>query len=159
MELADRIATAAHAGQVDKAGRDYIEHPRRVAAAVGNHQQARAAALLHDVLEDTAVTVDDLAAQGIPDQVIAAVRLLTRSADVQPDAYYAAIRQVPLALAVKLADIYDNLDPIRQAALPVDTQRRLQRKYAAALDALGLPGLSRERIPAAIAERLALTEA
>lgn len=159
MELAERIATAAHAGQVDKAGRDYIEHPRRVAAAVGTHPHARAAALLHDVLEDTPVTVEDLADQGIPVEVIAAVQLLTRSKDVPTETYYSEIRKHPLALPVKLADIYDNLDPARRAALPQGVQDRLQRKYAAALAALGLPGASRDELPAAIAERLAHTEA
>lgn len=159
MEIAERIATQAHAGQTDKAGRPYIEHPRRVAAALGNHPQARAAALLHDVLEDTTVTEEDLASQGVPREVIETVKLLTRSKDVTPETYYATIRREPLALAVKLADIYDNLDPDRRAALPQADQARLQRKYETALAALGLPGASRDQLPSAIVDRLAQTGA
>ncbi|MGX9294292.1 HD domain-containing protein [Tsukamurella paurometabola] len=138
--IADSIAAAAHAGQTDKAGNDYITHPRRVAARVTPQtSENRAAALLHDVLEDTPVTAEDLAAAGIPDGVIGAVRLLTRRDDVPSEEYYAAIRTDPIALAVKLADIGDNTDPSRLALLDSATQDRLRAKYAAALAALGVP--------------------
>lgn len=136
--IADAIAASAHAGQTDKAGNDYITHPRRVAARVQPQTaENRAAALLHDVLEDTSVTAEDLAAAGVPDGVIAAVRLLTRSKDVPSTEYYEAIRTDPIALAVKLADIADNTDPSRLALLDSATQDRLRAKYAAALTALG----------------------
>lgn len=131
--IADRIAARAHAGQVDKAGADYIAHPRRVAQRVQpNTADARAAALLHDVLEDTAVTSDDLALEGIPPHVVHAVELLTRRRGLSSDDYYAQIRGNALALAVKLADIADNSDPHRLAGLDLPTQKRLREKYSTA---------------------------
>lgn len=139
-EIADRIAQAAHAGQVDKAGADYITHPRRVAdRVVPSTPENRAAALLHDVLEDTEVGVEDLAAQGIPAEIVEAVKLLDRGRSPSPEAYYAAIRMNAIALAVKLADIVDNSDPVRLALLDEPTRQRLQRKYSKALAALTGP--------------------
>jgi (p)ppGpp synthase/HD superfamily hydrolase len=135
--IADRIAVAAHAGQVDKAGADYITHPRRVAErVVPSTPETRAAALLHDVLEDTEVSVEDLAAQGIPVEVVRALKLLDRGRSPSPERYYAAIRGNAIALAVKLADIADNSDPARLALLDEQTQPRLRRKYSKALTAL-----------------------
>lgn len=77
---AERIAREAHAGQVDKIGVDYIEHPRRVAARFDADTQSDevATALLHDVIEDTSITADDLQKAGIPAHVIDAVLLLTK---------------------------------------------------------------------------------
>ncbi|GAT01299.1 HD domain-containing protein [Mycolicibacterium fortuitum] len=136
-ELADKIAADAHAGQVDKAGADYIAHPRRVAQRVTpNTPEHRAAALLHDVLEDTPVTDADLLTQGIPPHVVEAVRLLTRKPTVAPDDYYAAIRRNTIAYAVKMADIADNSDPRRLARLDPKTRARLESKYATARAAL-----------------------
>lgn len=135
--IADRIAHAAHAGQVDKAGADYIAHPRRVAdRVVPSTPETRAAALLHDVLEDTPVAVEDLLAQGIPVEVVEALKLLDRGRSPSPEAYYTAIRGNAIALAVKLADVADNSDPARLAQLDEQTRQRLQDKYSKALTAL-----------------------
>lgn len=128
--LAERIARQAHQGQVDKAGRPYAHHPSRVAAACADDPQAAAAAWLHDVVEDTDWGLAELAAAGLPSAVLDAVALLTRAPDQDPDAYYAAIRGNRLALRVKLADLADNGDPNRLAALDEPTRIRLQRKYA-----------------------------
>jgi (p)ppGpp synthase/HD superfamily hydrolase len=132
------IAVAAHAGQVDKAGEPYISHPGRVAARLARPEE-RAAAWLHDVLEDTPTTGADLHAAGIPDAVVAAVEALTRRRDEIPADYYARVRANPVALAVKAADIADNSDPVRLARLDRDEGVRLAAKYRAARVALGLP--------------------
>lgn len=134
VELARQIATEAHAGQVDKAGRPYIDHPRRVAERVED-LQAQAVAWLHDVLEDTTRTAEDLRAAGVDDEVVAAVQLLTRTDG--DDAYYARIAVDPLAREVKLADIADNTDPVRTALLDPATRDRLAEKYDHARRALG----------------------
>ena len=77
LERAIEIAAAAHAGQVDKAGQPYILHPIRVMLRVtGSH--ARMAAILHDVVEDTPVTIDQLVGEGFPAEVVAAVIALTK---------------------------------------------------------------------------------
>ncbi len=142
MTRTDLVATARHlaethhAGQLDKAGAPYIGHIQRVADRVSHlDPEVIAAALLHDILEDTAATAADLAAAGIPATVIEAVVLLTKTGGPLED-YYARIREHPVALAVKLADIADNADPARQAQLDPDTRRRLTAKYDKARAAL-----------------------
>lgn len=138
---AEAIARAAHTGQVDKIGVNYIEHPRRVAARFNPTTQPdeTAVAWLHDVIEDTPVTAAELLEAGFPDHVVAAVELLTKnSAEHTLDAYYARIRENPLALAVKTADIADNTDPARTAQLSSDARERLAAKYAKARKQLGI---------------------
>jgi len=144
------IATIAHKGQTDKNGADYITHPARVAARLSEPAEV-AAAWLHDVVEDCSevfagsppfgITAKDLLMAGIAPEVIDAVVLLTRTADDKGDAYYEAIRNNPVALAVKLADIADNLDPVRTADLDPETRERLAEKYAHALSVLNMTSL------------------
>jgi hypothetical protein len=138
---AERLARKAHDGQFDKAGRPYIEHPARVAAAVeaaGYGYQAVCAAWLHDVIEDTEVTVEDLSSYSVPLNTIHAVIDLTRRPDQTPEEYYLQVRHSPIALAVKEFDIADNCDPERRAMLDPKTADRLERKYAKARQLLGL---------------------
>ena len=141
VETAEAIARAAHIGQTDKIGVDYIEHPRRVAERFDRAELPResAVAWLHDVLEDTPVSAEDLRAKGIPEEVIVAVELLTKD-ESEPDLtdYYTRIRQNQLALAVKIADIADNTDPARTANLDDETRDRLATKYRKARAALGI---------------------
>lgn len=133
VELADEIAVEAHDGVTDKAGRPYIEHPRRVAARLPeDDHELRAAALLHDVLEDTAMTGDDLRARGIPDEVVEIVEALSKRPG---EDYAAAVRRAgvhPRARLVKSADVADNSDPDRLAELDPDEAARLSDKYALA---------------------------
>jgi (p)ppGpp synthase/HD superfamily hydrolase len=135
---ADAIAAAAHADQVDKAGMPYVGHVRRVASYVNpGIPAAVAAALLHDVIEDTDMTSAELAGRGIPTEAIEAVELLTRRADEPPAEYYRRISDHPIAREVKLADLADNTDPARLATLNESDRARLTRKYADAYRALG----------------------
>lgn len=135
---ADAIAAAAHAGQVDKAGKPYVGHVRRVASyADPANTDAVVAALLHDTIEDTDITAAELADRGISAEAIAAVELLTRRTDQPPAEYYRLIRDHPIAREVKLADLADNTDPARLATLSESDQERLTRKYANAYEALG----------------------
>lgn len=143
LAVADSIAAQAHAGQVDKLGVDYIDHPRSVAGRVNQDDEvAVAAALLHDVVEDSGISASDLRARGIPEPVIETVELLTRSMDVPDAEYFAAIRQHPTALTVKLADLADNTEPTRLAQLPDQLQRKLVAKYENAYRALGRDDLA-----------------
>ena len=142
---AQRLAIGAHEGQTDKTGAPYWTHPERVARRVRElypdaPDEAVAVAWLHDVIEDTPWTARGLLDAKFPSQVVYAVVALTRTDDVPDDAYYAGIlRAGGLALMVKHADITDNLDEQRLAALPPATAARLRAKYAKSLDALGLP--------------------
>jgi (p)ppGpp synthase/HD superfamily hydrolase len=145
--IADAVAADAHRGQTDKLGNDYIEHPRSVSRRVDSADTAAVmAALLHDVIEDSAVTSADLAGHGIPERVIAAVELLTRHDHVPAADYYAAIVEDPVALAVKLADLADNTDPARLDLLDEAMQRKLVDKYEAAYRALGREDLAAELV-------------
>lgn len=135
LEDAIALATSAHDGQVDKSGRPYIGHPLRVMASVtGEHEQM--AAVLHDVIEDTAVTADDLTARGCPAVVVDAVVALSHLPDEPQEDYLRRVAANPLALSVKRADIGDNLSPTRMACLDEATQDRLKAKYARALGLL-----------------------
>ena len=141
VELAEAVARGAHAGQVDKSGADYITHPARVAERVRRHggtDEAVAAAWLHDVLEDCDVSAADLAAAGIPDTVIDAVRAVTKIDGEAPEDYCARVLANPTALRVKRADIDDNTDPARTMLLPEATRQRLAAKYARTRHLLGL---------------------
>lgn len=143
--IADAIAVEAHRGQTDKLGNHYIDHPRSVARRVDPADGAAvAAALLHDVVEDSEFTASDLVDRGIPAGVVAAVQLLTRHDDVPDVDYYAAIVKDPVALAVKLADLADNTDPARLGLLDEAMQTKLITKYTKAYRALGREDLAAE---------------
>jgi hypothetical protein len=129
---ADALAAAAHEGQTDQQGVAYIEHPRRVARRVDD-DEARIAALLHDVMEDTVLTEADLVERGVPPPVIDALRLLTRAEDEDYPAFIGRIAASgnQLAIRVKLADLADNTD-LSRGPLP----RHLGDRYAKAIPAL-----------------------
>lgn len=112
LERALAIATLAHAGQQDKAGEPYILHPLRMMLKLESEEE-RQTALLHDVLEDTAVTLKDLQEAGFSDAVLEAVQLLTRQPEETRMEAAQRAAQNPLALRVKLADNADNLNPKR----------------------------------------------
>ena len=127
-----RLAYDAHHGQLDKSGAPYILHPAHLAEQMTDEITC-CAALLHDTVEDTAVTLDDLRAQ-FPPAVTDAVALLTHREDTDYFDYVRAIRDNPVALAVKLADLAHNSDESRldSANIPEDRKRRLREKYARA---------------------------
>jgi (p)ppGpp synthase/HD superfamily hydrolase len=109
LEYAISIAALAHAGQVDKAGQPYILHPLRVMLRVKTTHE-RIAAVLHDVVEDTSVTLEQLANDGFDDGILRAVEALTKRAN--ESRIEAALRAAadPIALVVKLADNAENMD-------------------------------------------------
>lgn len=131
---AKELAASAHAGQVDKTGNPYIDHPARVAASLTDGD-AIATAWLHDVVEDTAVTLDQLA-ELFPPNIVDAVDALTKRADESRAQYYERVRTNPIALTVKLADINDNSNPERLSKLDSATRERLEAKYASAIQQL-----------------------
>ena len=114
LERAIEIAAKAHSGQIDKAGQPYVLHPLRLMLAV-NTPQERMAAVLHDVVEDTTVTLSELAQEGFPPEVVAAVKSLTKlPGESRIEAANRAAAN-PVARAVKLADVTDNMDLSRIA--------------------------------------------
>lgn len=133
-EIARSIAQRAHAGQLDKAGQPYVGHPAHVAASVEG-DKAKAVAWLHDVVEDTDTTFEDLVAAGICEDVIAALRLLTHDKAVPYMDYVAKVKTNSLARTVKLADLAHNSDLSR---LPEVNDADLERveKYRKAIELL-----------------------
>ena len=117
---------AAHRGQLDKAGRPYIEHPEHVAASVYG-DAAKAAAWLHDVVEDTDATVEDLRAAGISEDVLEAVALLTHERGTPYLEYVRRVKENPIARVVKLADLRHNSDLSRLPEVGKEDLRRMKR--------------------------------
>jgi len=144
VERAKELAHRAHAGQVDKAARPYIEHVARVAAAVSDDPEAEAVAWLHDVLEDCDRSYGVELLHDMPLSIYCAVLVLTRRDGEGPRRYYGGVRANPLVLRVKLADIADNSDEARLALLDEKTSERLRRKYANARKALAPPSTEGE---------------
>jgi (p)ppGpp synthase/HD superfamily hydrolase len=131
---AQAIASIAHRGQVDKLGAAYLDHPARVADQFDRNAQPlqHCAAWLHDVVEDSDITEQDLLNAGVLPAIVEAVGLLTRRDDVPDALYYERISWHPIARAVKLADIADNTAEWRTRGLDHDTRARLSQKYARA---------------------------
>lgn len=125
LSAAFKIATAAHAGQVDKAGQPYIQHPVRVAAMV-HGTDAKVVALLHDVVEDSAVTLADLA-EVFPARIVAAVDSVTRRSGEAYFEFAARAAADPLGRVVKLADVEDHLAPGHEAVIPASLIKRYRK--------------------------------
>ncbi len=119
-----RIACEAHRGQRDKADIDYIHHPLHIAEQMTTEEEI-CTALLHDVIEDTTWTIDDLRAHAIPEASLEAIALLTRTDDHTSYLdYIRALAHNPIAKKVKLADLRHNSNPGR---LPRVTQKDIDR--------------------------------
>ncbi len=116
------IAYKAHHGQVDKCGTPYILHPVHLAEQMKDEYSC-CAALLHDTVEDTSVTLEELA-EIFPPEVVEAVRLLTHDKNTDYDEYILAIRDNTIARAVKTADLMHNSDPERLALADITPEKR-----------------------------------
>lgn len=113
LDRAKEIARSAHEGQVDKAGKPYIEHPMRV-MKMGKSMEEKIAGVLHDVVEDSEWTFEMLEKEGIPKDVMYALRCVTKlSEDEDYDHFIARVKTNPLAVKVKLNDLKDNMDITR----------------------------------------------
>lgn len=126
-----RLIFKAHAGQTDKCGLPYVCHPLHVAESMEDEVTCTAA-LLHDVVEDTDVTFEDLAEMGFAPEVIRILRLLTHDPAVPYMDYVRRIKEDPQAVKVKLSDLRHNSDLTR---IDHVTQNDLDRvkKYSKAM--------------------------
>ncbi|GAB1529592.1 MULTISPECIES: HD domain-containing protein [Brevibacillus] len=123
LEKAIYIATQAHEGQVDKGGNPYILHPLRIMLKMST-VETMISAVLHDVLEDTDVTVEELRNEGFSEEIIAAVIALTRNDDETYMEFVGRTKQNPIARLVKLGDLEDNSDLSR---IPEPTEKDHER--------------------------------
>lgn len=130
IEDALELALKAHRGQVDKAGMPYILHPLRLMLKMTT-DEARIVALLHDIVEDSPYTLDDLRQMGYADTILEAVDCLTKRADEDYMVAMQRVRHNPVARQVKLADLEDNMDIRRLSTLTEKDAERLRRYRAA----------------------------
>ena len=133
-EKAYEIAKKAHLGQVDKAGEDYIKHPEKVASFV-NSDEEKAVAYLHDVIEDTELTLEDLREYGFSEEVLKAVDVITKKKGQDYQTYLNSVKENKLARVVKLADLRHNSDLTRLINI-TEKDRERKEKYQKAIDFL-----------------------
>ena len=129
-----KLCFAAHKDQVDKSGMPYVFHPFHVAEQMTD-ELSTVTALLHDVVEDTPYTLEDLRQMGFPEPVLAALALLTHGEDVPYLDYVAQIKANPIARAVKLADLRHNSDLSRLSQVDAAALERVE-KYKKAMEIL-----------------------
>ena len=130
LERAIAIAVEGHAGQKDKAGAPYVLHPLRM-MLLQRSEAAMIAAVLHDVVEDAGWTLDRLAKEGFPPEIVTAVDCLTRRSSESYEQFVERVRPNPIARAVKLADLEDNMTLTRIAQVGDKDWERLQRYHRA----------------------------
>ena len=128
LQKAIDLATEAHKGQTDRAGKPYIGHITRVMRA-GQTVEERMAGILHDIVEDTHRTFEALLHEGIPADVVDAVRCLTKMEGESYDQFIERVKTNPIAVAVKLNDLRDNMDVTRLPALTEKDMERLKKYH------------------------------
>ena len=126
LEEAIELSVVSHSGQKDKGGSPYILHPLRLMMKMDNVSEM-IVAVLHDVIEDTGQTLDDLKAKGFPDRVIDAIKCLTRMKRESYARFIERIKEDPIAVRVKIADLEDNMDIKRLNMLTTKAIKRLKK--------------------------------
>lgn len=130
LEEAIALAVRAHQRQKDKAGAPYILHPLRLMLRMDS-EPAMMVAVLHDVVEDSPITLENLRELGFPETVVTAVDSLTRRPEESYEAFIDRVKLNPLARRVKLADLEDNMD-LRRLQHVTDRDQQRWERYAKA---------------------------
>ena len=139
LQRAIEIATEAHKGQFDKSGNDYIGHPLRV-MEMGKTEEEKIVGVLHDVVEDTPWTFEMLEAEGFSPTIIAALKCVTKvSENENYDDFIERVKKNPLAVAVKINDLSDNMDIRRLPYLSDKDVKRLKKYLKAYKKLIGEP--------------------
>ena len=126
LEKALRIAVNAHAGQVDKSGKPYIFHPVRVCCRCFTDEE-KIVALLHDTIEDTDITAEDLLSEGFPRHIVDAILSISRKEGESYEDFVRRSSLNPLGRSVKLHDLEDNMDISRLEQVTEKDLERLNR--------------------------------
>ena len=127
LEKAIEIAVEAHRGQIDKAGKEYILHPMRVMLR-GRNDTEMIVGILHDVVEDTPITIDMLRLEGFSEDILAALECITKRRGESYGTFIDRILTNPLATQVKLYDMEDNMNRDR-IPYPTPKDEARFRKY------------------------------
>lgn len=130
------IAVKAHSGQLDKAGAPYILHPLRVMLDLKNENE-RIVGILHDVLEDTDITIEYLKNNGFKDEreILEALISVTKNESENYDEFIQRVKLNPIGIKVKLADLKDNMD-IARISNPTEKDHKRVEKYRGAKEIL-----------------------
>ncbi|WP_131671287.1 HD domain-containing protein [Pseudomonas parakoreensis] len=134
LERAIAIAATAHAGQVDKGGAPYILHPLKVMLRM-NSLEERIVAVLHDLVEDCGVSLDDLRKEGFSEEVLTAIESVTKVPGESYEDFVERAAQNPIGRVVKLADLEENSDLSRIASPDWEDLERVE-KYRRAIGRL-----------------------
>ena len=129
-----KLCFEAHKDQIDKSGMPYVFHPFHLAEQMAD-ENTTIVALLHDVIEDTEQTLDDLRKFGFAEDVLSAISLMTHADDVPYMEYVVKIKTNPIAKAVKLADLKHNSDMSRLDRI-TQTDEERAKKYKQAIELL-----------------------
>jgi (p)ppGpp synthase/HD superfamily hydrolase len=127
LQRAIEIAIEAHKGQTDKAGKPYILHIFQVMAK-GRSEDEKITALLHDIVEDSAWTLEKLEAEGFSHKIIEALDCLTKREGESYEEFIKRVKSNPLAIKVKINDLEDNMD-IRRLSQVSDKDAERLNKY------------------------------
>ena len=133
-KIALKLCFEAHKDQIDKSGIPYVFHPFHLAEQMAD-ENTTIVALLHDVIEDTEYTLDDLRKFGFAEDVLSAISLMTHADDVPYMEYVVKIKTNPIAKAVKLADLKHNSDMSRLDRI-TQTDEERAKKYKQAIELL-----------------------
>ena len=134
LERAIAIAATAHAGQVDKGGAPYILHPLKVMLRMSTLEE-RIVAVLHDVVEDCGISLDDLRKEGFSEEVLSAIESVTKMPGESYEDFVERAAQNPIGRVVKLADLEENSDLSRIASPSWEDLERVE-KYRRAIGRL-----------------------
>jgi (p)ppGpp synthase/HD superfamily hydrolase len=134
LERAIAIAATAHAGQVDKGGAPYILHPLKVMLRMSTLEE-RIVAVLHDVVEDCDISLEDLRQEGFSEVVLTAIESVTKVPGESYEDFVERAAQNPIGRVVKLADLEENSDLSRIASPSWEDLERIE-KYRRAIGRL-----------------------
>ena len=128
LEKALLIATQGHLGQTDRFGNPYIYHPLRIMMSM-NTEEEQIVAILHDIIEDTEMTLEDLEEEGFSKKIVKAIDLLTRYPEEGQTyaEYIDRMKGNDLAIKIKLGDLKDNMDPNRFPKIDDNAIKRIKK--------------------------------
>ena len=128
VQKALEIAIKAHKGQIDKAGKEYILHPIMVALMVCTNEEKQVA-LLHDVIEDTKISIEDLRKEGFNGKILDAITAITKNKNENYDQYLDRVIKNNIATNVKLADMHHNSDINRYENPTIEDKKRSESYF------------------------------
>ncbi len=140
LEKAIEIAVAAHKGQTDRVGVPYVAHVFSVMER-GKTTNEKIVGVLHDLVEDTHWTIEMLKAEGFSEQIVEAVRCITKTSDNEDyEVYIQRVKSNPLAVRVKLNDLQDNMNVLRYEQITERDRLRLNKYLKVYRELLALVG-------------------